>query len=121
MRGKLSPVVRSVSNQVVNDVYHAGMIFFAAPPPEVDDLIQSRGNQPLEGPSVHFKTPEKLLAGYHIEYCLCLLRARYPFEPDPFADHHMTERFWIHVMRPFQWPGASRHVPLPRRSPALRR
>lgn len=63
MRGKLPPVVVSVGKQVVNYVYYPGMIFFAAPPPEVDDVLQARRNQPLECLAVLVKTSEKLLLG----------------------------------------------------------
>ena len=62
-RGKLSPVVVSVRKKVVNYVHYPGMVFFAARPPKVDDILQARRNQPLECLVVLFKTSEKLLFG----------------------------------------------------------
>ena len=93
MGGKLSPVVVSVSKQVVNDVNDSGMIRFAARPPKVDDILQARRNQPLECLAVLFKTLEKLRFAEHREHRLRLLFTCNPFEPDPFAHHHMTQQF----------------------------
>jgi len=52
-----------VRKKVVNYVHYPGMVFFAARPPKVDDILQARRNQPLECLVVLFKTSEKLLFG----------------------------------------------------------
>ena len=95
--GQLSPVVVSVGEKVVKDVYDPRLIRFAARSPEVDDILQARRNQPLECLAVLFKAPEKLVLGQHREGCLGFLLARDPFEPDPFAHHQVTQQF--------RWPG----------------
>ena len=88
--GKLSSVMISVSQQVMEDVDDLGMVFLAAGPPKVDDIGQLCGDEVLEGLAILIEALEKLLFGEYGERGLSFLLARDPLEPNPFANNHMA-------------------------------